>query len=213
MNKVYFCEKEEASCYLRSKESNEALKKSKDAFESRRIQLQSQGFSEVRNDRASVLSFPKEVMVVNRPRHNSLMQSTQGGIYSSNYEGDYESPANREQTKWRARASGEGSGCVGYAGPGGPCYTGPGGGLYTGPGGGAYTGPGGGAYTGPGGGAYTGPGGGLYTGPGGGAYTGPGGGAYTGPGGGAYSGPGGPCYAGPGGQNNDKWNRPSPHCR
>lgn len=50
---------ERASCYLRSKESNEALKKSKEAFENRRIQLQSQGFSEVRNDRISVLSFPK----------------------------------------------------------------------------------------------------------------------------------------------------------
>ena len=42
------------------------------------------------------------------------------------------------------------AGCIGYAGPNGPCSTGPGGGLYTGPGGGAYTGPGGACDSGPG---------------------------------------------------------------
>ena len=68
---------ERASCYLRSKESNEALKKSKVAFENRRIQLQSQGFSEVRNDRTSVLSFPKEV-VVGRPLNNSTLPINRG---------------------------------------------------------------------------------------------------------------------------------------
>jgi len=189
---------ERASCYLRSKESNEALKKSKDAFESRRIQLQSQGFSEVRNDRASILSFPKEVMV-NRPRHNSLMPSTQGGIYSSNDEGDYESTANREQTKWRARASGEDSGCIGSIGPGGPCSIGPGGGLSIGPGGGLSIGPGGGLSIGPGGGLSIGPGGGQSIGPGGGLSIGPGGGLSIGPGGGLSIGPGGGQSIGPGG--------------
>ena len=190
---------ERASCYLHSKESNEALKKNKEAFENRRIQLKSQGFSEVRNDRASVLSFPKEVMVVNRPRHNSLMPSTQGGIYSFNDEGDYESTAKREQTKWRARVSGEGSGCMGYAGPGGPCSYGPGGGLSYGPGGGLSYGPGGGLSYGPGGGLSSGPGGGLSYGPGGGLSYGPGGGLSYGPGGGLSSGPGGGLSYGPGG--------------
>ena len=42
------------------------------------------------------------------------------------------------------------AGCVGYAGPGGPCSYGPGGGLSTGPGGGLSTGPGGGRSYGPG---------------------------------------------------------------
>ena len=54
---------ERSSCYLRSKESKEVIKKSKEAFENRRIQLKSQGFSVVPTDRTSVLSFPKEVVV------------------------------------------------------------------------------------------------------------------------------------------------------
>lgn len=93
---------ERASCYLRSKESNEALKKSKEALENRRIQLQSQGFSEVRNNRTSVLSFPKEVMdrdqmldaqtpsaiqhevVVEEPSSGSIMSGVGGGSTTFN---------------------------------------------------------------------------------------------------------------------------------
>lgn len=191
---------ERASCYLRSKESNEALKKSKEAFENRRIQLQSQGFSEVRNDKITILSFPKEV-VVGWPLNNSADSTlaTRGGIYSSNDNGGYESPANPEQIKWRVRASGEGSDCVGYIGPGGPCSIGPGGGLSIGPGGGLSIGPGGGRSIGPGGGLSIGPGGGLSIGPGGGLSIGPGGGQSIGPGGGLSIGPGGGQSIGPGG--------------
>lgn len=87
---------QKASCYLRNK-SNES-------FRNRRIQLQSQGFSEVRNERVSILPFPKKVMVVDRPLNtpafpvtqggmvigksliNSLAPSAQGNIYTSNDE-------------------------------------------------------------------------------------------------------------------------------
>jgi len=185
---------ERSSCYLRSNKSNEV-------FVNRRIQLQSQGFSEVRNDRVSILPFPKKVTVVARPLNKSADSTlaTQGSSYSSNDEGDYENPANREQIKWRARASGEGGECIGSIGPGGPCSIGPGGGLSIGPGGGLSIGPGGGLSIGPGGGLSIGPGGGQSIGPGGGLSIGPGGGQSIGPGGGLSIGPGGGQSIGPGG--------------
>lgn len=60
---------QKASCYLRNK-SNES-------FRNRRIQLQSQGFSEVGNERVSILPFPKQVMVVDRPLNTPAFPVTQ----------------------------------------------------------------------------------------------------------------------------------------
>ncbi|MDO8466058.1 MAG: hypothetical protein Q7S46_12550 [Gallionella sp.] len=62
---------ERETCYLRSNKSSEA-------FKNRRIQLQSQGFSEVRSDRVSILPFPKKVMVVARPLNAPTFPVTQG---------------------------------------------------------------------------------------------------------------------------------------
>jgi len=103
---------ERASCYLRSKESNEALKKSKEVFENRQIQLRSQGFSEVK-DRIMILSFPKKV-VVSRPQNIPILPVTQdemsigstiddSALTSTN--GAYMSLTNQQDTNCRYKSS------------------------------------------------------------------------------------------------------------
>ena len=108
------------------------------------------------------------------PSTSTTLQTVQSDADFANNKGIYESSAQHEQPKWRTSASGEGSDCIGYIGPGGPCSIGPGGGLSIGPGGGLSIGPGGGLSIGPGGGRSIGPGGGLSIGPGGGLSIGPG---------------------------------------
>ena len=188
----YLITGQSSACYL-PKKGDTSFENINAEVRIRNSDPRSRKISEVKNDRISLLngtsrsgnqtnsadlsgnrSWGRDNQEAGHSSHGQEALDVKNSIYSSNDEDDYESHANREQTKWRARASGEGSGCVGYAGPGGPCSYGPGGGLSYGPGGGLSSGPGGGLSYGPGGGLSSGPGGGLSYGPGGGLSSGPG---------------------------------------
>ncbi len=93
----YLIQSEAKSCSL-TKENNVAIEKRriKQAFDDRRTKLQLQNFSEVSNDRVSVLPFPKEKVIVSRSPNISTLPIDQseravdgsmGSLIAPRYEG------------------------------------------------------------------------------------------------------------------------------